>query len=402
LLEDFDYFALTLKESFPFFGTAHRKFGLDLQKQLDTARAEVQNLSVSGNVSQILKDYAAILANRVVAPMGTMGHLIGLWSGTRSFNVQMALIKWDGMFATPWHPNLYERHLLGVFTSPTAIRYYGDIFASIDVNAYIQSNLLTPAPNNVTFKIIEPDSIAYIKMNSMNSANIDYDRALLNEFAETIGHFEHLIIDLRGNQGGYTGTFTSNIIAPLISEPVTYNYYVFFTDGQHAMMFDDIYSRDLHWQVNNGLVLHTDAPRFSVSDILPSLTHANADDFKSLKYGLKRNITVNPAANRWAFNGKVWLLIDRGMYSAAEISAAICKDTGFATLVGASTFGSFGGFTAAFISLPNTGIIIRYDYGYVTDLQGRSLEETGITPHINNRAGMDALQTALALIAEGK
>ena len=400
LLEDFDYLALTLKESFPFFGTARRKFGLDLQQQINTARVAVQKLNTAGNPNQILRGYADILAKYIVTPMRTMGHMIGLWAGTSAYNTQLALIKWDDTFEIPWYPNLYANHLLDIFTSPTAIRYYGNVLESMDVNSYIQANLLTPVANNVTFRILQPDSIAYIKINSMNSANFSSDGELIAAFGETIGNFDHLIVDLRGNQGGYAGNFTEHIIAPLIDKPVSLYYYVFFMGGQHSVMFDNIYSRDLQWQISNGLVLHIDAPRFLASDVLPYLPHANAADFAGLTYGFKREITVNPSANRWAFKGKVWILIDRRAYSAAEISAAIAKESGFATLVGDSTFGSFGGYTAAFISLPNTGVIIRYDYGYATDLEGRSLEEFGITPHITNRPGMDALQTTLALIAE--
>ena len=402
LLDDFDYLAFTLKANFPFYGMARRKFGLDLQRQIDNARVAVQNLNTAGNHNQILREYADILASYIVTPMRTMGHMIGLWSGSSAYNIQLALIKWDDTFETSWYPNLYANHLLKVFTSPTAVRYYGDVFDGVDVESYIQANLLTPVPNNVSFQILQPESVAYIKMNSMNSANFGHDGELIAEFGKTIGNFEHLIVDLRGNHGGYAGNFTEHIIAPLIDEPVSLEYYVFFMEGQHAMMFDDIYYRDLQWQIYNGLVFHTDAPRFTVDDLLPSLTQANTADFDGLSYGFKRELTVNPSPNRWEFKGKVWILIDRRAYSAAEISAAIAKETGFATLVGDSTFGSFGGYTAAFISLPNTGIIIRYDYGYTTDLQGRSFEEFGIAPHITNRSGMDALQTALALITEEK
>ena len=402
LLDDFDYFAFTLRENYPFYGIANRKFGLDLQKQIDAARIAVQNLNTAGHYSQTLRGYADILAEYIVNPMRTMGHMIGLWAGSSSYNIQLALIKWDDTFETSWYPNLYADHLLEVFTSPTAIRYYGDVFENVDVNSYIQSNLLTPVADNVSFQILQPDSIAYMQIKTMNSANFGYDGELIAEFADTIGHFDHLIIDLRGNHGGYAGNFTEHIIAPLIDSPVSLQYYVFFMGGEHAVMYDNIYYRDLQWQIANGLVLHTDAPRFLAADMLPYLTDANMGDFARLIYGFKRELTVNPSEERWAFKGRVWILIDKGAYSAAEISAAIAKESGFATLVGDSTFGSFGGYTASFISLPNTGIIIRYDYGYVTDLQGRSLEEFGVTPHIFNRPGMDALATTLALIAEEK
>ena len=401
LLADFDYLTRTLEDSFPFYGPVRRKFRVDLRAQTNSARTVVQNLNTANSEAKILSDFANILSGYVVTPMRTMGHMIGLWSGSRTYNVQLAQIKWDGTSETPWYPNLYARHLHDIFTSPTAIRYYGKPLEGVDIDNFIQSNLFTPIADNVSFSILQANSIAYIRMNSMNVGNYASDGELIAAFAETIGDFDHLIIDLRNNNGGNTSNFTQYIMAPLIKEPATLAYYVFFKGGEHALQFDDIYSRDVQWQVDNGLTLHTDAPRFSVNDILPSLTNANADDFASLKYGFKREITVTPSANQWAFDGKIWVLIDGRSYSAAEISAAIAKESGFATLVGEPTFGSFGGYTAAFINLPNTGIIIRYDYGYVTDLQGRSLEEYGITPHVTNRPGMDALSTALALIAEG-
>jgi hypothetical protein len=401
LLEDFDYLTRTLEESFPFYGTARRKFGLDLHRQKSFARNAVGNINTARSDSQILRDFADIISNHIVSPMRTMGHLLGLWAGSSRYDIQLALIKLDGSYEIPWYPNLYANHLNRMFTSPTAVRYYGNPLENVDLDSYVQSILFTPTPNNVTFNIIQPGSVAYIRMRSMSTANAAHDGELIAAFAETIGDFDHLIVDLRGNQGGSANNFLRYIIAPLIDEPASLYYYVFFKGGEHVLQFDDIYHRDVQWQFDNGLTLHADAARFPVSDILSSLPGANADDFASLRYGFKRELTVRPAANRWAFDGRLWILIDGGSYSAAEISAALAKESGVATVVGAPTFGSFGGYTAAFIGLPNTGVIIRYDYGYVTDLQGRSLEEFGVIPHIYNRPGMDALATALAVIAEG-
>ena len=399
LLEDFDYLTRTLEESYPFYGTALRKFKIDLHKQTDIARAAVEALDTSKTETQILDEFSRIISAYIVTPLRTMGHLIGLWAGGSRYDVQLALIKLDSGYKVPWYPNLYADHLDRMFTSPAALRYYGNPLANVDLDSYIKSILNTPVPNNVTFDVIVPGSVAYIRMRSMNTANYGLDGELIAAFGKTIGGFDHLIVDLRGNQGGSAEIFLRHIVAPLIDKPASLFYYVFFKGGDHCLMFDDIYRRDLQWQLENGLLLHADDSRFPVCEILPYLTGADADDFASLCYGFKREITVAPAANRWEFDGKIWILIDGGAYSAAEISAALAKESGFATLVGQPTFGSFGGYTAAFISLPNTGVIIRYDYGYVTDLQGRSLEEFGITPDIYNRPGMDALATVLALIS---
>jgi len=81
-----------------------------------------------------------------------------------------------------------------------------------------------------------------------------------------------------------------------------------------------------------------------------------------------RTITPWPASYRSQFDGKIWMLIDGVAYSGAMKTAAIHKEIGFATLV--------------------------------TDIRGRPLEY-GIDPHYFNRPGMDALETVLAMIAEG-
>ena len=401
LLEDFDRFIGIIEENFPFYGTARRKYGLDLYGQKTAARAAVEQLNTARQDSQILRDFTDILSRYIITPLHSMGHMRGLWAGSQAHEIQLALIKWDAGFEVSWYPNLYAAHLNNVFTSPAALRYYGDPLAGVDIDSYLQKVLFTPVPNNVTFDIIQPDSVAYMKIRAMNSANFYHDGELIADFGATIGNFDHLIIDIRGNQGGSADYFTWNVVAPLISEPASLFYYLFFKDGQHAKMFDELYYRDLQWQIANNLTLHRDAPRFPIGELLPDLPYANADDFAELSYGIKREITVQPSAERLAFDGKIWLLVDRLSFSASEISAALAKESGFATLVGESTGGIFGGYTAAFIGLPNTGAIIRYDYGYATDLQGRSLEEFGVSPHIFNRPGMDALQTVLALIAEG-
>ena len=97
------------------------------------------------------------------------------------------------------------------------------------------------------------------------------------------------------------------------------------------------------------------------------------------------------------------MLIDNGVASGAEWATLLFYQSDLATVVGESGGGHFAdpGLTTTFFSLPNTGIIIRYDVGYpVCRYTGRSLEE-GAVPHFFNRPGLTALETALALITEG-
>jgi len=88
------------------------------------------------------------------------------------------------------------------------------------------------------------------------------------------------------------------------------------------------------------------------------------------------------------------------MGSAAQLAAWISMEADYATHVGEPTGGNFGGLRTLALLL-NTGIALYFDVFYITDSRGRLLE-TGTIPHHSNRPGMDALETALALISEGK
>ena len=399
LLYDFDYLSNILSENFPFYGPALRKLGLDLHIQKDRAAEAISGMVLSGDYRRDSHRFADIILTYIISPMRSMGHISGMQAGTRSFDIQLGLILNDMDLEIPWFPRLYGNYLYGMFTSPAAFRFYGQEIVRNNADALIQSTFVQ---DNLSFNIIRQDSIAYMRMHSMNFANFENDSRLIEDFFDSIGHFEHLIIDLRGNRGGNAANFMFLVMAPLIDEPASLFYYVFLKQGEHALMFDEFYYLDAKWQSENGLAnLYTDGPRLSVRSMVDRLPEANPDDFRYLEIGFMREITVEPSINPADFRGKIWILIDGSSLSAAEISAALAGNSGFATLVGSPTAGIFGGYTAAFVSLPNTGMIVRYDYGYVTDLNGRSFEEFGVMPHISNRPGMDALATVLALIDEG-
>ena len=88
------------------------------------------------------------------------------------------------------------------------------------------------------------------------------------------------------------------------------------------------------------------------------------------------------------------------MFSGAQIAAWLAKNSGFATLVGEITGGCWGGLRLI-SAMPNTGILFQFDAFYITDRYGRPLE-AGTIPHHFNHPGMDAMETVLALIAEGE
>ena len=136
------------------------------------------------------------------------------------------------------------------------------------------------------------------------------------------------------------------------------------------------------------------------------LPYMHAGDFEKFDRAF---LTVRGVRRAWGSpvrlqNAKIWVLIDEYTASAGEHYVAIMKYSNFATVVGQPTMGIPGRLVdigaRAYISLPNSGIGVQYDFAYMTDVYGNAWEGYGIAPHYFNRPGMDALETVLAMIAE--
>ncbi|MCL2248721.1 MAG: S41 family peptidase [Oscillospiraceae bacterium] len=120
-----------------------------------------------------------------------------------------------------------------------------------------------------------------------------------------------------------------------------------------------------------------------------------------MSYGFRAHAEISPSQTRRSdYNGKIWLLTSDFTGSAAQVATWLFKESGLATLVGDVTAGYFGGERIRRY-LPSTGIPFIFDVLYFTDHNGRPLE-AGTIPHHFNRPGMDAMETVLALIAEGE
>jgi len=133
------------------------------------------------------------------------------------------------------------------------------------------------------------------------------------------------------------------------------------------------------------------------SDILSQndMPEIRLEDFYRLPYGFQARLLVEPSLAS-GFDGTIWLLTDERMGSAAQIAAWFAKESGFATLVGDTTGGFYGG-ARTNAPLHNTGIGITFDMLYATDSNGRPLE-AGTVPHYFNIPEHDALETTLAII----
>jgi hypothetical protein len=281
---------------------------------------------------------------------------------------------------------------MGAFADPAAIRLYGEI----EVDLYSDTLPIPIVHDNIETVLFDAINTAYLRIHSFG-VNMEYDDAILLPFLQSITDFDHLIIDLRENGGGFLQYGINMLLRRLLNEPIEYDSFEFFTSGpaayakmnallQDALLIDD--------------VLY--AAIMPAADFITqrNKTEFNAEDFLRLAYVLVTSQLITPAYDAVGFTGEIWILVDNESASMSAILAEIAVDTGFATVVGTNTSGIMGA-THLYTVLPNTGIVWRADIGYKTDALGRSLEVYGITPHVVILPDMDALEAVLALIMGG-
>lgn len=191
-----------------------------------------------------------------------------------------------------------------------------------------------------------------------------------------------LVIDLRDNGGG-DASFSDLIIARLVDEPYRYasRYEVRAGPNTKAAWADWEGDTDtLGGRVAAALAAAQDGERVAVD--LPA---------------------TQPIADN-AFDGRVWVLVNRHTYSNAAVIAALMQDRDIATIVGEetsdvpTTYGAVESFT-----LPNSGASIVYPKAYMVRPSGDE-STRGVVPDFviaPNRVGSAEdvmLETALVQI----
>ncbi|MCL2401803.1 MAG: S41 family peptidase [Oscillospiraceae bacterium] len=391
-LQDFDYMMWVLEDNFPYFGVIYRRHGVDMREKAALTRGIIADESVYID-SQIFFD---IVMENFFAHGHGVGHLSLVSGEMYHHRRELLTTPRFGFAGDPLvHPNGWA------ITSPASVEFYGEEFhMSIDEIIAMQSG----NEENLRLEILEEGSVAYLRMATMNftGGNANNDVVRILEIYDKIEEFEHLIIDIRGNRGG-AGLFELLILMPNIINQIEVPYGYFYMAGGHNVRVISYFD----W-FNNlaNPMFHFESVALDNLDRFPYL---NEDDMQLFDYALSviqilPNMPLaQPATGVVAdpFSGKIWLLIDEYVFSAADNAAFVSRYSGVITIVGAQSGGVYSGPEPVWISLPNSGIIFRYDAIYLTDQYGRGRNEHPVMPHYLNRPSMDALETALALIAEG-
>jgi len=405
LLEDLDYLALAMLENSPLLGVIERRFGITLEDALSDMRYVIYNLEVIERNTTEEHDRAAAANNlyRLLVwfeeRFERIGHFGPLLSGTYIELLEMDL-AWLHQSEIVDDRIIFDGEDVGdarrlqtrieVFGSESSLLFYDVELDELDLERDL-TDFGWHIEGNVTTEIIEDDRIAYVGIGSFSS-NPTFDSEVLFPFFAEVQDFEHLIIDLRGNLGGWANYFEDYIMAMLIDSPVEARFNEFLVANAVA-------NRDYEFALASEIMPVDEL--LMVDDFVneQTLPYLNESDLERLTYVIPWHFQIEPREDNIPFAGEIWLLVDHMSGSASELAAMKSMYSGFATVVGVPTRRVTPTQTTH-VSLPNTGIVFRIDLGYIIDDLGRSLEEYGVTPDILSESGGVALDVVLDLIEE--
>ena len=213
-------------------------------------------------------------------------------------------------------------------------------------------------------KILTKDKLAYMKIKSMDCQYIDEDYPKIKNFLKEVEDYEKLIIDIRGNNGN-CDDYWEKIVELLIDKPLDISYYSFYKN-----VYRDAYN-------TYGIKNLTNTTQLD-EKILEQFPEETKTDFNLYKTNL---IHIDPLDDI-NFNGKVYLLVDKNVFSSSEKFASFAKDTGFATLVGETTGGGRIFEKIPILYLPKSKFAITFSRELGINKDGTINMETKTIPHI--------------------
>ncbi|MDP4093905.1 MAG: S41 family peptidase [Bacillota bacterium] len=346
-LEDFEYMYNILKENYPFFELDKSGYNVDWLSskniyidKIKSTKSDSEFYSVLDNILKDLND----------------GHTNILDAST--FAEYKTYFETDKNLAS-WNKQLSDKKAIARYK-------YGDSKESCKTNEAIDEFY---KGNNFSTQILVQEKVAYLSLNSFNYSNLDKDMKSIKPFLNKIKDYEKLIIDIRGNPGGSDYFWRSNIVPMLIEKPLSYNSYCLFRGGKFEESFIE------------------DSFKLNYKTLLP-IANLNRENLKKLpaeaktdfKYYMKCEDTIYPN-KPVGFKGKIYLMVDKYVYSSAEGFAFMAKNSGFATLIGDRTGGGLSNQPVLCV-LPNSGFVFRFSMAMGLDSDGTCVNEFTTKPDI--------------------
>ncbi|NLY46092.1 MAG: S41 family peptidase [Tissierella sp.] len=352
-LYDFEYLYDVLEENYPFFKVNERLHNIDWLGNKRKYKRIIRNTKNDAEflvaIDHILKD----LNN---------GH-VNVFDGQRYRRYFKNAYLYNSKFGDPWGSLrkieiLSNHHIMGRYN------FFGDMDEIEHIKLYDDSALET--------KVLIDNELAYMEIKEMAEFDTAInDQIKIKDFLREISDYDKLIIDIRGNRGGYD-SYWNYIVSLLIKEPISYNYYSFFKgDYRHSYNPYRISYLSKINKLEEGIL-----------DQFPEEVKTDFNFYRNYTVRINPWLTATNSSDYINFKGKVYLLVDNLVFSASENFASFAKDSGFATLVGETTGGDRVFEVIPFISLPKSRFVIRYSRELGINADGTINMETGTIPHI--------------------
>ena len=331
-IEDFNFAYNTLKEHYPFFEVNKKLYGIDWLANKEKYEAYIAES----------KNYADFFSrmNYVLAELHN-------WH-THLMPTELGI---DYYISYKYYPIFWWRHDIAKMYEKDNVRRRYNI-NNETVKRYVNANMKrddevnkTYSKNLMTENIIK-DKLAYIRIKSLIGGQyINQDKDIIINYLNEIKDYPFLIIDIRGNGGGDSGYWQNFLLPKIVDKKYETKNYLFIKLGK---LYEKIFRQE---RFDNDVKTFLDNSSFS-DDVKKILS--NFDGYTTW------NMSVEPSEDSIHFKGKIYLLVDNGVYSSAEMLASFCKETKLATLVGSRTAGDGIGFDPMQVDLPNTAFVMRF------------------------------------------
>ena len=265
-------------------------------------------------------------------------------------------IKETFTLANDNYPNSVNIDLINYLfeTKISRIEFFDEIFGKSLANT-----------QNLKVQDINKD-IAYLKIRSMIDPESDAfadDLDLLKSYLKKSKNKRALIIDIRGNGGG-NASYIYDYLYPMIMGKKD------FKDTHEYILFrtDEVFKYDPQYpEIKRKIKKIKESDFKYMEENIPFLKKD-----KEMMADLRKNYThiiFNPGYKNkgefkddYKFDGNLYLLVDRDVYSSAQVAAHFFKDNNLGVVIGEKTGGDGIGTSPAMVKLPNTKYILRFSH----------------------------------------
>lgn len=242
-------------------------------------------------------------------------------------------------------------------------------------------------------KIIEEGKTAYLRFPSFVLGS-GYDK-ILSDFAGEIKDYKYLIVDVRGNLGGYADPWKTFLKYFIGGNHEVTTYYGFRDSEISKRVFEELAGSD----TIRRLSMFPDLKAEKAERLPEVMTETDSKDMSKLKYFLKFTDKIDYKP-KYPFKGKIFLLTNYKSFSSSDMFAQYLKKSRTAVIVGSNTSGG-GNITGDYYhAMPHSGFIYRVEVAYLFNEDGSSNSRWGTEPDVKAPVGLELDYVLKNLIKE--